>query len=140
MPPIGTFLVYGPELPPRVYILTADQTESLAQGLRIARDSPRDVEMYEAQAYERTFCKGARRAVPAWSMAALHMVGTQYVGPHDVRLRYVAVRLAKGEPIEPEGSEGKGGPKGGEKVPADPKPKPRPGSPAKVRQLSGVRS
>jgi hypothetical protein len=124
---------------PGLFWLTAEQMESFAQGARIAREAPRDVEMYLSQVFGQTFAKGAQAAIPAWSADALEMIATRYDGPHAARIKYMAACLALGRPIEPPGGDGKGN-GGGEKIPADPAPKPRPGSPAKVRQLAGVRS
>lgn len=139
MQPKGSYLVFGPSMEPGLFWLTADQMESFAQGVRIARDAPTNPEMYVAQIFGSTFEKGAMAAIPAWSAEALEMIATRYEGPHAARVKYMAAALALGKPIEPPGGDpGKGS--GGEKVPADPGPKPRPSSPAKARQLAGVRS
>lgn len=138
--PHGSFLVFGPAMEPGLFWLTQAQAESFAQGVRIARDAPRDPDMYVAQVFAQTFAKGAQAAVPAWSPEALTMIAGQYTGPHQARVRYMAACLALGRPIEPQGGQDSGqGNGGGEKVPV-PDPRPKGGAPAKVARTRDLRA
>lgn len=134
MQPKGSYLVFGPSMEPGLFWLTADQMESFAQGVRIAREAPTNVEMYLSQIFGSTFAKGALAAIPAWSPEALEMIATRYEGPHAARVRYMAAALALGRPIEPLGGDPGKGSDGGEKVPQPKGPKGPKGGP--VRQVA----
>jgi hypothetical protein len=125
--PVGTYLVFGPELAPQVHMLSALGQANYSEADRIAR-STSDPDRYLMDVYRATFgSRDVRSVVPAWSRDAMQLIATQYEGAHQLVVRGIAAAIALGRPwtrdVPP-----KTDTDGGTRVPVDNPPKgPKPG-------------
>lgn len=86
--PVGTFIVFGAELPPQVHMLSVTQHEHFhaAQMLDV---SPK----LRFHIYEDAFCRGAEYAIPGWNDECLLIVAGNYAGPHRDQVQHIAACL-----------------------------------------------
>lgn len=147
--PIGTFLLIGADIEPRVAILGTSAHEALMQGLAVVskyqRDDERGKDMRSDQ-YSRAFgVKGVQYAVPAWSRECMTAIAKDYRGPHEQRVRWLAAKIALGETFGADEwdafKDGKGGngrgPRGGQKAKLVPEKPRRPPGGAAAELLFG---
>lgn len=131
--PVGTYLVFGPDLAPQVHMLSALGQSNYAEADRIARNTS-DPDRYLMDVYRATFgSRDVRSVVPAWSRDAMQLIATQYEGAHQLAVRGIAAAIALGRPwtrdVPKTDTDG-----GGARVPVDNPPKgPKPGDAVPVR-------
>jgi hypothetical protein len=121
----GSFLIFGADRAPEVHLLGETRMAWFSDRCDMASKNARDPEQARRAIYAEVFGAGAEYAIPCWNAEAMTLIGTQYTGPHQQRVRFLAAAIALGKPYGgPEPGEKSDGPSGGtrERVPVKPKP------------------
>lgn len=122
--PVGTYLVFGDEIEPRVVMLSQRGYRLFVEGCVLCEKYPKE----RRSLYRQTFGDGIDTAFAAWSEEFMRVVGETYAGPHQQAVRALAAAIVLGITFEALASGGR--PDGGLGV--------RPEVPLPVRPPSGV--
>lgn len=109
----NTFVVFGPEAPPIVKLLSESQAK-----LYRDREALRFID--RAKIIAATFGSGYAYALPAWSKDCMEIIALNYTGPWERELKGICAAIALGKPY------GSGSDEGGTTITQKPiKPTPR---------------